>query len=61
LDDIIEGIRESRILVNKKSPSSLKGLIFMVPPSELNVNQILEDTMALAQIWDLYGHLLSEN
>jgi hypothetical protein len=32
-----------------------------VPPSEPNVNQILEDTRALAQIWDLYGHLLSED
>ena len=31
-----------------------------VPPSEPNVNQILEDTRALAQIWDLYGHLLNE-
>jgi len=31
-----------------------------VPPSEPNVNQILEDTRALAQIWDLYGHLVNE-
>jgi len=32
-----------------------------VPPSEPNVNQILEDTRALAQIWDLYGHILNED
>lgn len=32
----------------------------LVPPSESNLNQILEDTRALAQIWDLYGHLLKE-
>ena len=35
-------------------------LYLSVPPSEPNVNQILEDTRALAQIWDLYGHLFNE-
>ncbi|MBA4241915.1 MAG: hypothetical protein C0448_14410 [Sphingobacteriaceae bacterium] len=33
----------------------------LIPQSEPNVNQILEDTRTLAQIWDLYGHLLNED
>lgn len=58
---LITELSKVSYLSEKKTSQDLPEKSDLVPPSEPNVNQILEDTRALAQIWDLYGHLLTED